>query len=171
MKAYMGLTCKPGAYNEVLKNLLLGMFVDQQNLFLLFGPVDILIQFPGLKNLDEFIEKWFNPVRMIGADEDLITKTLSLVVITDGKQVSERPFAFVFLNTQPKNLENVRGTLANMPEVLTADTVLGPYDVICAVKAKDHAELERTVSKIQQVPGIERSLTSIVSPIGVLPDW
>src|SRR3989304_8064849 len=109
MKAYMGLTCKVGAYTKVLENLLLDLDIFHKDIFLLFGAVDILIQFPGLKSLDEFIEKWFNPVRMIGAEEDLIAKTLSLVVITEGKPLSERPFAFVFLNTQPKNLENVRG--------------------------------------------------------------
>ena len=46
MKAYMGLTCKPGAYDEVLKKLLIGLKVDQQNVFVLFGPIDILVQFP-----------------------------------------------------------------------------------------------------------------------------
>jgi hypothetical protein len=171
MKAYMGLTCKPGSYNEVLKKLLLGFHIDQQNVFLLFGPVDILVQFVDLKDLQEFTEKWFNPIRMIGADEDLIAKTVSLVAISEGPKLSEKPFAFIFLNTKPKNLETVRAKLLTIPEVLSADSVFGPFDVICSVKAADPEELETLVSVIQQIPGIETSFTSIVSPIRVLPDW
>jgi DNA-binding Lrp family transcriptional regulator len=171
VKAYMGLICKPGAYDEVLKKLLLGLNVDQKNVFLLFGPVDILVQFPELESLDYFVENWFNPVRMIGAEKDLVAKTLSLFVITEGPNLSEQPTAFMFLNTQPKNLENVRESLLDMPEVLSSDSVFGPYDVICSVKTKDQSQLERTVARIQKIPGVESSMTSIVSPIPVLPDW
>jgi hypothetical protein len=171
MKAYMGLTCKPGAYDEVLKTLLLGLNVDQKNVFLLFGPVDILVQFPELESLDYFVENWFNPVRMIGAEKDLISKTLSLFVINEGPNLSEQPTAFMFLNTQPRNLENVRENLLNIPEVLSSDSVFGPYDVICSVKTKDQSQLERIVARIQKIPGVESSMTSIVSPIPVLPDW
>jgi hypothetical protein len=170
MKAYIGLTCKPGAYTEVLKKLL-NLSIYQDDMFLLFGPVDILVQFTELKNLNEFIEKWFNSVRMIGADEDLITKTLSFVVISEGPMLKEKPFAFIFLNTQPKNLENVRQNLLNIPEVLSADTVFGPYDVICSVRAKDHADLAYIVAKIQKTPGVECSVTSIVASINILAEW
>ncbi len=171
MKAYMGLTCKSGSYDEVLKKLLIGLNVDQRNVFLLFGPVDILVQFPELDSLDDFVENWFNPVRMIGAEEDLIAKTLSLFVITEGPNLIEQPTAFLFLNTKPKNLESVRVSILNMTETLSADTVFDPYDVICSVKAKDQSQLERTVARIQRIPGVERSMTSIVSPIPILPDW
>src|SRR4030043_1424454 len=165
MKAYMGLTCKVGAYTKVLEKLLLDLDIFHKDIFLLFGPVDILIQFTGLKSLDEFIEKWFNRVRMIGAEENLITKTLSLIVISEGPVLGEKPFAFAFLNTQPKNLENVRRSLLTIPEVLSADTVFGPYDVISSVRAKDQIDLERIISNIQNLPGIENSMTSVVASI------
>ena len=170
MKAYIGLTCKPGAYTEVLKRLL-NLSIYQDDMFLLFGPVDILVRFTGLKSLNEFIKKWFNSVRMIGAKEDLITKTLSFIVISEGPLLKEKPFAFIFLNTQPKNLENVRQNLLNFPEVLSADSVFGPYDVICSVKAEDHADLACIVEKIQKIPGVESSLTSIVALINILSEW
>jgi hypothetical protein len=164
MKAYMGLSCKTGLYTEVLMKLLdLGIF--HEDIFLLFGPVDILVRFAGLKSLDEFIEKWFNPVRMISAEKDLITKTLSLIVVSEGPLLREKPFAFIFLNTQPKNLENVRKTLLNIPEVLSADSVFGPYDVICSVKAKDPTDLERIVSNVQRIAGTTNSMTAIVAAI------
>lgn len=171
MKAYMGLTCKPGSYNEVLKSLLFQLHLDQKNVFLLFGPVDILIQFPDLQGTDDFISNWFSRVKMVGAEEDLLTKTLSLIVISEGPELTETPFAFFFLNTQPKNLENVQKSLLSIPKVLSADIVFGPFDVICSIKAKDQEDLEKTVSRVQKIPGIEHSVTSVVSPIRILPDW
>ncbi len=167
----MGLKCKSGAYNEVLIKLILGLHIDQQNVHLLFGPVDILVQFLELKDIQEFIQKWFNPIRLIGEEDDLIAKTVSLIVISEGPKLAETPFAFIFLQTEPKHLENVRLGLLKIPEVLTADSVFGPYDVICAVKASDAKELETLVLLIQQIPGIETSATSIVSSIRVMPDW
>lgn len=167
----MGLTCKPGAYNEVLKKLLLGLNIDQQNVFLLFGPVDILVRFTNLASVEEFVEKWVNPIRMIGAEDDLITKMLSLIVAAEGPMLAEKPAAFLFLNTKPQNVEDVRIKLLTLPEVLSADSVLGPFDVICSVKAEDHEDLETSVLLIQQIPGLESSVTAIVSPRKVLPDW
>jgi len=178
MKAYVGLTCKVGAHTEVLKRLLdlcipegSSMCLSERDMFLLFGPIDILIPFHGLKSLEEFIEKCFDPMRMIGSEEDLITKTLSLIVISEGPPLIEKPFAFLFLNTKPKDLENVRMNLLTIPNVLSADSVFGPYDIICAVKAKDHIELEQTVLNIQNIQGVEGLITSIVAPIKVLPEW
>lgn len=163
MKAYMSLTCSAGDYNTVLTELLkLGISVG--DVFLLFGPLDILVQFRNLESLDEFIEKWFNPVRMIGAEEGLITKTLSFVVISESPLFAEEPFAFVFLNTRPPDLEKVRTALLTIPEVLSADSVFGPYDIVCSIRAKDQAELERVVSRIQKnIAGIEGSITAIVA--------
>ena len=167
----MGLACKPGAYNEVLKKLIFQFNIDQQNVFLLFGPVDILIRFRNLENVEEFIRKWVNPIRMIGAEDDLITKTISLIVASEGPILAEKPFAFLFLNTKPQNAEEVKTKLLTIPEVLSADMVLGPYDVICSIKAEDNQDLETTVLLIQQIHGLESSVTSIVSPTRVLPDW
>jgi len=166
MKAYMGLTCKSGAYNEVLKKLLFSLHIDQQNVFLLFGPVDILVQFNEIKDLDDFVQNWFNKVKMIGAEENLLTKTLSLIVISEGRLPAERPFAFLFLNAQPKNLENVQKSLLEFPEVLSADTVFGPYDVICAVKANDNKDLQLLISQIQkEIPQIQGTTTAIVASL------
>ncbi len=177
LRAYMGLTCKPGYHTEVLKRLLNlcirergGVCFSERDIFLLFGPLDILIPFNELQNFEDFIEKAFNPIRRIGADEDLITKTLSLLVVSKGPPLRERPFAFIFLNVKPKSLEEVRTNLLKIPNVLTADSILGPYDIICAVKAKDHMELQQTILNIQNLPGVEGLITSIVAQISVLPE-
>jgi nitrate reductase NapAB chaperone NapD len=171
LKAYMGLTCKPGAYNEVIKRLLFTLKIDQQNMFLLFGPVDILVRFSNLLGVEEFVQKWVNPIRMINAQDELLTKTMSLIVASEGPSLTETPFAFLFLNTKPQNAEEVKDKLLTLPEVLSADVVLGSYDVICAIESEDREELETSVLLIQQINGVISSITSVVSPIKLLPDW
>ena len=61
MKAYMRLPFKVGAYTKVLRKLLLDLDIFHKDIHLLSTkPIDIiLIQFTGLKSLDQFIEKWF----------------------------------------------------------------------------------------------------------------
>ena len=143
----MTLACKVGAYNKVLDELI-KMNLSKKNVFLLFGPADILIQFRGLKDLDEFITNWFNPIRAITPAEPMVEKTQTLIVISEGRTFEEEPYAFLFFNTQPRNLEKVQETLQNMPGVLSADTVFGPYDVICSVNANDQTDLVCRVTKI-----------------------
>jgi hypothetical protein len=165
MKAYMLLSCKVGAFNKVLDELI-KLNLSKKEVFLLFGPIDILIQFNGLKSLSEFISKWFNPIRRITPQKSLIERTQTLIVISEGKAFTEEPFAFLFLNTQPRNLEEVQSKLQSIPQVLSTDTVFGPYDVIVAVKASSEENLKQLISQIQQeVPHIQGTVTAIVASI------
>jgi hypothetical protein len=165
MKAYMTLSCKAGTFNRVLDELI-KLNLSKKDVHLLFGPVGILVQFIGLKDLDEFINKWFNPVRAITPEEPLIEKTQTLIVISEGRSFNEEPYAFLFLNTQPRNLEKVQEALQKIPQVLSADTVFGPYDVICAVKARDRMDLQQLINRIQkEVPHIQGTVTEIVASL------
>jgi DNA-binding Lrp family transcriptional regulator len=167
MKAYMCLSCKLAAYNKVLEELL-KLNVPRGEIFLLSGPIDILVQFAGLRSLEEFIETWFNPVRMIGAEEALITRSMTLIAIHEGPTYSEEPFAFMFLNTQPRNLEKLQKALLKIPEVISADTVFGPFDLISAVRATDRTNLEKLVLDIHNsVPEIEGAMTTVVGSIRI----
>jgi hypothetical protein len=167
MKAYMCLSCKAGVYNTVLEDLL-KLNIPRGDIFLLLGPMDMLVQFAGLRSLDEFIEKWFNPIRMIGAEEALVTRSMTLIVIHEGPTYAEEPFAFLFLNTQPRNLEKLQKALLTVPEVISADTVFGPYDLICAIKAGDKTHLERVIAHIpKNVPGIEGAMTSVIASLRI----
>jgi hypothetical protein len=165
MKAYMTLSCKVGAYNRVLDELI-KMNLSKKDVFLLFGPVDILVQLRGFKALDEFIANWFDPIRFLTPEEELIEKTQTLIVISEGKTFNEEPYAFLFLNTQPRNLEKVQEALQSIPGVLAADTVFGPYDVICAVRVGSKIELQKLIARIQEeVPHIQGTITAIVAPL------
>ena len=161
----MALSCKVGECNSLLDKLI-EMNLSKKDVFLLFGPSEILIQIRGLKNLDDFITKWFNPIRTLTPEEPMIDKTQTLIVISEGRPFSEEPYAFLFLNTQPRNLEKVQDALQKIPGVLSADTVFGPYDVICAVRVGNKVELQRLIAKIQKkVPHIQGTVTAIVSPL------
>ena len=165
MKAYMSLSPKSGTFSTVLDELI-KINLAKKDVFLLFGPVDILIQFRELKNLAGFINKWFNPIIAIKPEEPIIEKTQTCIVISEGRSYAEEPYAFLLLNTQPRNLKQVQQELQSNPNVLSADTVFGPYDVICAVKAKDKEDLKRLVSQIQQeVPQIKGTATAIVASL------
>jgi DNA-binding Lrp family transcriptional regulator len=165
MLSCMTLSCKVGAFTKVLDELI-NMGLSKKDIFLLLGPVEVLIQLRGLKNLDEFVSKWFDPIRKITAQEAIIDKTQTLIVISEGKSFVEEPYAFLFLHTQPRNLELVQEKLQGIPKVLSADTVFGPYDVVCAVKANDNKDLQLLISQIQrEVPQIQGTETAIVASL------
>ena len=103
---------------------------------------------------------------MIGAEEELITETLTLVVIKESSPITEVPYAFIFVNTKPPAYEDVRRSVLAIPEVLSADLVFGPYDIVCPVRAKDRTDLERVLLDIQtSCSDIERTLTCIVKEV------
>ncbi len=159
------LSCKVGAKTKVLDELI-KKGLSKKDIYLLLGPAEVLIQLRGIKDLDEFISKWFNPVRTINAQEAMIDKTETLIVISEGKAFTEEPYAFLFLHTQPRNLDLVQQKLQNILKVLSADTVFGPYDVICAVKANDNKDLQLIISQIQkEVPEIQGINTAIVASL------
>ena len=165
MKIYLGLICKVGTPRKVLSELV-ALNVPGGDIFLLFGPIDILIEFPSVTSLDEYMERWLNSISLIGEDEGLITKALTFLVGQGGPAIHTIPFAVVFITTRPPRSEAVRRALQTIPEVLTADYVLGPYDIICPVRAADMKDLERVVLTIQtHVVGIERTMTCLVKEV------
>jgi len=160
------LACRVGARTKILDELI-KIGLSKKDIFLLLGPAEMLIQLRGLLDLKDFIANWFDPIRKISSQETLVVdKTQTLIVISEGKSYLEEPFAFLFFNTQPGNLEMVQEKLQSMPQVLSADTVFGPYDIVCAVKAKDNNDLQQLISKTQtEVPQIQEITTSIVSSL------
>ena len=94
----------------------------------------------------------------------MIENIQTLIVISEGKPLTEKPEAFVFLNTNPKYLEKVQQELQSISGVLSADTVFGTYDVVCAVRATAKKNLKQIISKIQEnVSNIRGTVTAIVA--------
>jgi hypothetical protein len=164
LKAYIAISCKVGCFNKVLDELL-GKGLTKKEVFLLFGPIDILVQLSGISGIDEFVKEWFNPIRKITPTEVMIKRTETFVVLNEGKAFSEEPYAFLFLSCEPRELETVQQKLQATPQVLSADIVFGSYDIICPVKAGNKTELQRLVGKIEEIPGIQDTVTEIVASI------
>ena len=64
--------------------------------------------------------KWFNPLTMKTAHGSLVEETLTLIGLSESPSYFEEPFAFVFLDIQPVNIEKVQKALLNFPQVLFA---------------------------------------------------
>ncbi|MER6105044.1 Lrp/AsnC ligand binding domain-containing protein [Streptomyces sp. NPDC001832] len=68
--------------------------------------------------------------------------------------------AYILIQTEVGKASTVAETIANIPGVIRAEDVTGPYDVIVRAQADTVDELGRmVVAKVQQVEGITRTLT------------
>ncbi|GAA3007546.1 Lrp/AsnC family transcriptional regulator [Kitasatospora sp. NPDC058063] len=68
--------------------------------------------------------------------------------------------AYILIQTEVGKATAVARTIAEVPGVLTAEDVTGPYDVIVKAEAETVDELGRlVVARVQKVEGITRTLT------------
>jgi len=68
--------------------------------------------------------------------------------------------AYILVQTEVGKSGDVAREIAAITGVTLADDVTGPYDVIVRAEARSVDELGKlVVAKIQQVPGITRTLT------------
>ncbi|WP_097867899.1 Lrp/AsnC family transcriptional regulator [Streptomyces sp. rh34] len=68
--------------------------------------------------------------------------------------------AYILIQTEVGKASIVAETISQIPGVIQAEDVTGPYDVIVRAQADTVDELGRmVVAKVQQVDGITRTLT------------
>ncbi|GAA4656164.1 Lrp/AsnC ligand binding domain-containing protein [Streptomyces chumphonensis] len=68
--------------------------------------------------------------------------------------------AYILIQTEVGKASTVAEVIADLPGVVQAEDVTGPYDVIVRAQADTVDDLGRlVVAKIQQVDGITRTLT------------
>jgi DNA-binding Lrp family transcriptional regulator len=68
--------------------------------------------------------------------------------------------AYVLIQTEVGRAADVARQIGEIPGVVTAEDVTGPYDVIARVEASSIDELGRlVVSHVQLIDGITRTLT------------
>ena len=71
--------------------------------------------------------------------------------------------AYILIQTDVGKAADVARAIAQVKGVTLAEDVTGPYDVIVRAEARNVDELGRLViAKIQDVPGITRTLTCTV---------
>lgn len=74
--------------------------------------------------------------------------------------------AYILVTVEPGRVKDVIETIREIDGVVKASAVTGPYDVIAEVEGSSIEEVGRSVvSRIQTIPGVERTLTSIVVEI------
>ncbi|MFD9815286.1 MULTISPECIES: Lrp/AsnC family transcriptional regulator [Streptomyces] len=68
--------------------------------------------------------------------------------------------AYILIQTEVGRASAVAEVIAQIPGVLTAEDVTGPYDVVVRAQAETVDELGRlVVANVQRVEGITRTLT------------
>ncbi|MFJ3661374.1 Lrp/AsnC family transcriptional regulator [Streptomyces sp. NPDC090119] len=68
--------------------------------------------------------------------------------------------AYILIQTEVGKASTVAETIGQIPGVIQAEDVTGPYDVIVRAQADTVDELGRmVVAKVQQVDGLTRTLT------------
>ena len=70
--------------------------------------------------------------------------------------------AFVLLELAQGRLAEASAVLEDVPEVVEADAVSGPHDIIARVVARDTEHLQEIVNRLVTSPAIERSTSHIV---------
>ena len=70
--------------------------------------------------------------------------------------------AFVFIELAQGQLAAAVEAMKAMPEVLEADAISGPQDLICRVVARDTEHLQELVNELLRTPAIRRCTSYIV---------
>ena len=71
--------------------------------------------------------------------------------------------AYIFLTVSVGKLKEVVQKLASLPEVVRAEGVTGPYDIVAYVGVEDLATLTKVLmGKVDAVPGVTSSMTAVV---------
>jgi DNA-binding Lrp family transcriptional regulator len=71
--------------------------------------------------------------------------------------------AYILVQTEVGSSAQVTHAIAEIPGVVSADTVAGPYDVVAVVEAPTVSELgKEVISRVQAIPRITRTTTCTV---------
>jgi DNA-binding Lrp family transcriptional regulator len=79
--------------------------------------------------------------------------------------------AFVLLELTQGRLDEATRVLAEVPEVIEADAISGPQDLLCRLVARDTEHLQEIVNQILATDAIRRSTSYIVLSQQVKPRY
>ena len=77
--------------------------------------------------------------------------------------------AFVLLELAQGRLDEAAAVLRDVPEVIEADAISGPQDLLCRLVARDTEHLQEVVNRLLATPAIRRSESHIVLSQQVRP--
>ena len=70
--------------------------------------------------------------------------------------------AFVFVELSQGRLREAATALEAIPEVLEADAISGPQDMVCRIAARDTEHVQEIVNELLATPAIRRCTSYIV---------
>src|SRR5207248_10524084 len=70
--------------------------------------------------------------------------------------------AFVLIELAQGRLADAVAAMESVPEVLEADAISGPQDVMCRIVARDTEHLQELVNELLRTPAIRRCTSYIV---------
>jgi len=71
--------------------------------------------------------------------------------------------AYILMQIRVGSIPEVIGNLKRMDPVIEAHSILGPYDIIAIVEARDTNQMGRLVNvDIQVIPGVLETLTCLI---------
>lgn len=70
--------------------------------------------------------------------------------------------AFIFVELAQGRLDDAVAVMESIPEVIEADAISGPQDLICRVVARDTEHLQDVVNALLRAPAIRRCTSYIV---------
>lgn len=74
--------------------------------------------------------------------------------------------AYILINVDLHHIRGVADSLRAIEEITQLDVVTGPYDMIAFLESADINAITTLVTdKIQQIPGISKTLTGFVLPV------
>ncbi len=74
--------------------------------------------------------------------------------------------AFVLIDTAVGKSNEIMTALRGFEEVMSADRVTGPHDVIAVIESLDLETVGDVVtSRVQRLPGVVRTLTCLATPL------
>jgi len=73
--------------------------------------------------------------------------------------------AYILVQVQTGRAQAIKKELAQLPQFLRVDRVMGPFDIIALVEVENNREIgELILKEIQSLNGVKRTLTCPVIP-------
>lgn len=165
MHAYLMISRTPGAYKlmDDLRKLKTVLKLNINGPFEVYGLYDVIIEAKLAKDVFDLYRNFIVPI----IDIPSVGSCATYVVV---KAMEEKPngypIAYLAIDTIQSRevVEEVQEEVGRIDCVQRSDVVLGPYDIIARVSCS-RKEFPKNLSKIQQIPGVNKTYSYFVEEL------
>lgn len=166
-KAYVLFSCTPGAEDYIITQLkTINSIKDAHGTF---GSYDIItkIEDNNGRNLNEIVSELRHNIKKLLGTLTLIVKDnknqFNKTLQKNENEVLEKysTFAYVAINYEKANVDEntMLSELTSIPEILEADAVFGPFDIMCRIVAPSYNDITEITKKIRKIKNIKNTTT------------